>query len=503
MSRLFNKKIGIWGFGIVGKSVARFLISQQVTIEIFDQRVLTDTEMAFVRENNILIATNKHEFLTHNDIIIPSPGVNIDSIYVHYKHKWLCELDLFSSFFAKKIISITGTVGKTSVTKLLSDILTAYGHTIVMGGNIGIACLDLLESEVTAPEYAVLEVSSYQLTHTQTFTPDIAIMTNFSHNHLDWHGSEEAYFKAKCAQFIRQNPHQKALIPFNVKKQIASLYTLPSKQYFFSTIKPSPEEFATLMPHESLFYIDNNMIMLCSYFTPGSHYTYVRLKNISTSPLSPHVYAPLISLSLPPTLYHISTPRHTCIPLISVCQLSRITFDQNWLIICASLYLMGVDIYKLPSLVHRLTIPEHRLEECLTQNGVTVYNDSKGTTIASTRAAVQQLQDRPIILILGGLSKGVDRTPFIAELKKNIKKICTFGAESKQLTQACITYDIPVTACDTLEEVVQASINAACTGDQILFSPAGSSYDQFIDYAHRGTCFKELVNKYKVNLPTT
>ena len=233
--------------------------------------------------------------------------------------------------------------------------------------------------------------------------------------------------------------HQKALIPFDLKDQIHNL-SPDSKKYFFSLTKPSTQELASLTPQETLFYLDNNTIIMV-------------VSGIST---------------------------FFCVLI----QLPRITFDQNWLIICATLYSMSLPLAQLPLIAPTLSIPEHRLEKCASIHNktvrdisihnknihdITIYNDSKSTTPAATLAAVHQLKQRPIILILGGLSKGVDRAPFIAQLKNNVKKIYAFGAESEHLAHICTQHAIPATAYLTLKETVEACLSYAQAGDQILF----------------------------------
>lgn len=473
-------KIGIWGFGVVGKGAAQFLLQykhgfKDITLEVFDNRTLTGAEKIYCEQNAIVIAAQSPElsdteqshnhvkqnntehalnrFLEHNDTVIPSPGIKLDAFYQTYQHKWLCELDLFAHYFIRKIIAITGSVGKTSITSLLSDILQKVGTAIVTGGNIGKACLDLVPHHESVA-YALLEVSSFQLAYTQTFTPDIAIITNIFPNHLDWHKDEPDYFKAKCVALSRQHKNQKALMPFNLRERIYAQHTLMSQCFFFSSTPLSQEEYASLGAHETVFYIN-------------SAHTHIRQFNAGT---------------------HIN--------LIALVQLPAVTFNQNWLIICSTLSIMSIDLKTILPHLRTLFIPEHRLEKCAHINGITIYNDSKSTTPESTIAAVAQLHRQPILLIVGGLSKGVNREPFIATLEGKVKAIYTFGAQGTILAHMCKKHSIPVYEYTSLEEVVTASMQNAATGDQLLFSPAGSSYDLFKNYIERGTRFKELINKY-------
>src|SRR5690606_28349772 len=142
-------------------------------------------------------------FLENNSYIIPSPGINVYP-YASFAHKWLAELDLFNSEYKKPIIAITGTVGKTSVTHLLDQLLQKYTQRVLTGGNIGIGMLDLL-SHPENTDVSLLEVSSFQLELCKSFAPDLAIWTTFSENHLDRHETIDKYFDAKYRILINQS----------------------------------------------------------------------------------------------------------------------------------------------------------------------------------------------------------------------------------------------------------------------------------------------------------
>jgi UDP-N-acetylmuramoylalanine--D-glutamate ligase len=143
-----------------------------------------------------------------------------------------------------------------------------------------------------------------------------------------------------------------------------------------------------------------------------------------------------------------------------------------------------------------ITLPEHRLELVTSYSGISIFNDSKATTPASTLAAVHTLQDKPIILLLGGLSKGIDRRPFIEQLKNKVHSIVCFGKEAEQLKSWCDTSEIPAYCFSTLEEAASKALTLAQNNTYILFSPAGSSFDLFKDYQERGTYFKNFVHAH-------
>ena len=156
-------------------------------------------------------------FLAAHDQILVSAGIDLRP-YEKFAHKFIGELDLFAQEWRKPFIAITGTVGKTTVTHILGTVLQHLGKKAVIGGNIGVGLCDLLETAQDA-ELAVVEVSSFQLELSKSFAADLAIWTNFSPNHLDRHGTLEAYRDAKNKIITMQRAGQKALVPITLAKK--------------------------------------------------------------------------------------------------------------------------------------------------------------------------------------------------------------------------------------------------------------------------------------------
>ncbi|HJM69215.1 MAG TPA: UDP-N-acetylmuramoyl-L-alanine--D-glutamate ligase [Candidatus Babeliales bacterium] len=195
-NRLHNATLGIWGYGISGKSLVRFLKTQDVALVVFDQRHLSEEDATLFDLHGIKFCSGEPQlFLDMCDYVIPSPGVDVRK-FDAYKDKFIAELDLFQSFFTKPIIGITGTLGKTTVTGLVEKALDGVGISVCAGGNIGIGLFDLIAQQDRV-EYAVLELSSFQLELCKTFAPAVAVWTNFYPNHLDRHGDVKNYRTAK------------------------------------------------------------------------------------------------------------------------------------------------------------------------------------------------------------------------------------------------------------------------------------------------------------------
>ncbi len=468
-----SKKIGVWGFGRVGKSVVTHLFSTGCQLTVLDTRTLSPEEKQFLANKNISLVTLQElpQFLADNDFVVPSPGIDLRP-HTAYKHKWLSELDLFARSWHKPYIAITGTVGKTTVTHLLGQLLQKSGKRVTVGGNIGIAMLDLL-SQHDSVDLAVLEVSSFQLELTMHFAPDLALWTNFHENHLDRHNTLQEYFDAKAAIMRHQHRGQHALVPLELAGKlfpgevVEKYRSHPglTNRHFFSITPPTPEQLAAIPDEATLFFIRDEQIFMS---TPHRDATQSTLhKEHSIAQLTP--------------------------------ELLEITFAQNWLAICAMLALQNISCTELTAWAPSLNVPAHRLEKVATIAGVDFYNDSKATTPQSTLAAVNKLSQRPVILFLGGLSKGIDRTNLVKLLPPQVKMVYCFGKEAPMLSALCATYGIPCKTYATLDDSFYAAAKGARAGDQLLFSPAGSSFDLFANYEARGICFKQLVQNYQKN----
>jgi UDP-N-acetylmuramoylalanine--D-glutamate ligase len=455
MARIRNKsRIGIWGFGAMGKSAVEYFHLHGYQISVMDKRLPTPQEQELLHKKNITWhnQNNQNEqktFFNSSDFIIPSPGINISSTcYATHKDKWLPELDFFYQQFCKPIIAITGSIGKTSITHILAKLFQELSIPVAVGGNIGIPTFDLIAQQNTV-DYALLEVSSFQLMHCTQFAPTIAIWTNFHPNHLDYHASQEEYFFAKYNLLKNQLADSYSLISLTLREQAPVKHSKNVRAYF-STTATIPTD---LQNSERLYYISNNTIM--------------RLADNTNTPL----------IELTPALQELS-------------------FIDNILVIAGICDLMKLDINALHTVASTIKLPAHRVEKIKTINGVTFYNDSKATTTASALAAVEKLNHHPLHLFLGGLSKGVDRAPFVAQLKNKVKYIYCFGKEAQELYTMCKSNDIHAMHFATLDDAVAACTIAVEPHDYVLLSPAGSSFDLYENYEHRGNHFKELVTKY-------
>ncbi|MCK5633396.1 hypothetical protein KAH94_06580, partial [bacterium] len=302
-------------------------------------------------------------------------------------------------------------------------------------------------------------VSSFQLEQCKKFAPTLAIWTNFSPNHLDRHETEKNYFAAKKKIIDNQHKGQHAIVPLCLKKLFNFCGKITPSLTFFSFNPEWKNEFANCLRVANVVYVKNNSLMRHNY---NKEVKELNLSNIFNA-------------------------------------LPSITFRENLLIISLALDLIGKLLNK-PIIFKKNTpiaLPPHRLEYVATINKVSFYNDSKSTTSASTIAAVKKCADKPVLLLLGGLSKGADRFELVKKIKPYIKKVYAFGAEEEILKKALIQNNVSYQSFFSLDEAFSSCFADAQADDQILLSPAGSSFDLFKNYEERGNYFKKLVLQLK------
>ncbi len=442
-SSLNSKKIGIWGLGISGQKLLKFLAGTSTQpIAILEKKEILASHTAILQEyphECYVDTTQRPVFFKTCDIIIPSPGIALENTELE-TGKICTELDLFALYNQKTTIGITGSLGKTSITTLLAQLLDTNTHHTIAGGNIGNG---IIETISTNADYLVLELSSFQLEYIQHFAPDIAVITNIYENHLDRHKTLENYMHAKLNIIRNQKTGQFAIMP-------ASL----AEKYQFQL--------------------------------PGNSTLVVWGESVGAVPSAViHVYADSNGSII---LKHQNTKK----VLLTAAQVPTISFAQNWIIITAVLYCLN----KLECLAqsNAMHIPEHRMEVLKMHGEIRYINDSKSTVMQATCAALDQCNKKSTILLLGGLSKGVDRTLYIPQLK-GVFHIACFGHEADTLHGSCQTCNIPSSQHSTLEEALLQATKLAQAGMTILFSPGGSSYDLFSNYQSRGEHFKRLVSQ--------
>ena len=250
LQKFKNKKIRIWGFGKVGTSYLSLLQNYTSSITILDKK---NTQQIFSEHITFRIQTPEEiiSLFTANDYICISPGINI-SAYEMYAEKCITELDIFPHLWNKETIAITGSLGKTTITSLSAQILHNYHIQTQAIGNIGYPMLEFAQHP-NDTQTVILELSSFQLSHTKNFAPDIAIWTNLYENHLDYHRSFDEYAQAKKNICAQQTASQTLIINCNLEKYIQSPI---QKVHWICNSEKEALNFSNTYPASFLWYVD-------------------------------------------------------------------------------------------------------------------------------------------------------------------------------------------------------------------------------------------------------
>jgi UDP-N-acetylmuramoylalanine--D-glutamate ligase len=375
----------------------------------------------------------------------------------------------FNAHYAPKVLAITGTNGKTTVTSLTGHLVRWAGKSVAVAGNIGPTLLDTLTQALAAqalPEVWVLELSSFQLDLPSGLEPTAAVVLNVTQDHLDWHGNMESYAKAKANIFgatglmllNREDAGVMAMRPAPVR---AKLQRPVEREYVgFGTDMPQrPGDFGL----EEM----NGMVWLVRALEADE----TRKKYQHLEELHIQRFMPADALRIRGR--HNASNALAALALCSAagCALGPILF--------------GLREYRGEP---------HRVESVGILNGVEFFDDSKGTNVGATVAALNGLgEDRKLILLLGGEGKGQDFTPLAAPITRYVRTVVLFGRDAPLIRSAIEGSEVPLLKASSMDDAVAQANRAAHAGDAVLLSPACASFDMFKDYAHRAQCFVDAV----------
>ena len=382
------------------------------------------------------------------------------------------ELDLFAKAlaalaqqhgYAPKVLAITGTNGKTTVTALTGQLLVHAGWAVAVAGNIGPSLLDTLTHHLDAenlPQAWVLELSSFQLEGVQDFAPSAAVVLNITQDHLDWHGSMAAYAAAKarifgaqgCMVLNRQDEAVMAMLPAPVKLKGGKLQPRWHTT-FGSNLPQQPGDFGL----EEV----NGMRWLVRAHDEAGPDGSLFLQRL-----------------LPADVLRIRGLHNAC----------------NALAALALAQAAGCPLAPLLFGLREYRGEPHRVQSLGLVDGIEYFDDSKGTNVGATVAALHGLgPQQRIVLILGGLGKGQDFAPLAAPVAQYVRAVVLIGRDAPAIRQALAPTGVALHDAADLPSAVRLARAQAQPGDAVLLSPACASMDMFRDYAHRAQVFTEAV----------
>ncbi|GHU65411.1 UDP-N-acetylmuramoylalanine--D-glutamate ligase [Clostridia bacterium] len=448
-----TKKVLIVGLGISGQAAFDALIPERVVPAVYDAKDIAKTNPTFYAR---VKAAGAKAYLGGTavpdiawDIVIPSPGVPLDLPFLRAAKargaKFIGELELSYMFGRGKYAAITGTNGKTTTTTLVYEIFKDAGLDAVVAGNIGNAVVTEALG-ATDDTWLVTEVSSFQLETTQTFRPRISTFLNLTPDHLDRHGTVEAYGEAKARIFANQS--QGDYFVYNADDAAVSALAEKSHAKNVPFSRTRALSFGLHAAEGRIVSVDDNgiqtdIIAASEIRIPGAH----NLENALAA------------------------------AAVAICA--------------------GIGTDGIADTLRRFPGVAHRLEHVCTVNGVRFVNDSKGT---NPDAAIKALEavGKDIILIAGGYDKGADFAAYAAAAKGRVKYLLVLGATAPKVRAAAESAGLErIGTASDMADAVRQAYAAAEPGDTILLSPACASWDMYKNFEERGDDFRQFAKALK------
>ncbi len=442
---LKKSNIGIVGLGVSNLPLLEYLYNLGASVTIFNEKPLEDSLIKEIEKYNYkyFISKNALDNLKGFDIIFRSPScLPTKKSLIKAKEEGTIitsEIKEVVRLTPSKVIGITGSDGKTTTTTLINEILKANGYNTFLGGNIGLPLFTKIK-DMTEKNIIILELSSFQLMDFD-ISPDIAVITNISENHLDIHSDYNEYIESKKNIFKYQNKN--GILVTNKDNEITKNFKGNGETRYFSKTTKLDKGFYT---DGNYIYKDNKIIINTKQ---------LKLKGV-------HNY------------------ENICTALSAIDDL--------------------IDIEKSVNVIKKFKGVEHRLEFVREINGIKWYNDSVSSSPTRTIAGLNSY-DEDIVLIAGGYDKNLDYNVLAEPILDKVSKLILMGNTKEKIYNAVTKLNlikkknIKIYMCNNLKETVNKAKEVAVKGEVVLFSPASASFDMFKNFADRGCQFKELVNK--------
>lgn len=482
-----GKRVLVLGLGESGLAMARWLARFGITLRVADTRAEPERLPALrgsIPDAEFIGGPFAVSLLDGIDFVAVSPGLapnreleEIAPVAMERNIPLWGEIELFAQAlaalrkaraYAPKVIAITGTNGKTTVTSLTGLLCRRAGLKTVVAGNISPAALDVLRDALDGddlPQAWVLELSSFQLHTTYSLQADVATVLNVTQDHLDWHGDMDAYAADKARIF---GAHTIRLLNRNdmrVMQMASPLVTGIS----FGADEPSQPDCFGLVDENGMHWL-STAIALDEGEKPR------RKKNIVEVPVMVKRLMPVDALKI--------RGQHNAVNALAALALCRA---------------VGLPLAPLLHGLREYRGEPHRVELVANISGIDYYDDSKGTNVGATVAALNGLGLEQgggrLVLIAGGDGKGQDFTPLAEPVARYVRSVLLIGKDAPAIRSAVEQSGVELADCTTLEEAVQKAAELAQPGDAILLSPACASLDMFRNYAHRAQVFVDAVRE--------
>ncbi|MDO8915368.1 MAG: UDP-N-acetylmuramoyl-L-alanine--D-glutamate ligase, partial [Coriobacteriia bacterium] len=440
------RRVLILGLGRSGVATARYLAAERaagadVTIGLLDEGTGPELSAtaASLRSEGVPVSLATTSVSEGWDLIVASPGIPPESSLMRSARASgapvVSEVEFAFSRARAPFVAVTGTNGKTTTTALVAHLLTGAGISAEAVGNIGSPAIAAVR-DAGAASVLVAEVSSFQLSLTVGFHPKVAVLLNITPDHLDWHGSLEAYEADKVKVFANMTAGDTAVIDIDDPGSAPWADRVEARGV--RVVRVSQER----RPAGGAYLVDG---MLSIDSATGA------------------------------------------IPLLAVSELGIRGRHNvgNALAAAAAAIAMGAEIPAIRSGLRGFRPIEHRLEPVGAVAGVEYFNDSKATNPDAVLKALTAFDERPLIVLLGGRNKGNDFTGLAEAVAARCKRAVLFGESAQQLRAAFEPTGSAWSIAPTMEAALATASAQACPGDVVLLSPACASFDEFRSYEHR------------------
>jgi UDP-N-acetylmuramoylalanine--D-glutamate ligase len=489
---LTHPRVLILGLGESGRSMARWCLRHGARVCLADTRQQPPGLDALRAEFPALeyrLGELQSSYLDAVDIIGLSPGLSpyvepLKTLIEQARERGVpvwSEIEFFAQALAglqqtqgytPRCVGITGTNGKTTVTALCAFLAQRSGLKAQAAGNISPAALDALSAALDAqalPDFWALELSSFQLETTHSLALDAATILNLSEDHLDWHPSMEQYAQAKARIYL------------NTRVRVANRDDALSLPLAMAGSNAGTNEAVITFGLTPSVQVDDwgliqenglNWLVLAE----GDDDTPVKKKRGAKTVVAEHE---------PPRLTRL-------MPADAL----RLMGDHNKANALAALALVtnaGVSLSQALYALREFRGLPHRVEWLCQVRGVDYIEDSKGTNVGATVAALSGLKRR-VVLIAGGEGKGQDFTPLVAPVRAYVRAVVLIGRDAPHVQAALAETGVVLETVPTLEQAVLRAAALAQAGDAVLLSPACASFDMFHNYEHRAQVFVRAVN---------
>lgn len=445
LTNWFDRKVLVLGFSKSGIAAAKYLNRHGAEVFITEYREEKPEDND--KKNELTALGIRVEFGGHSDefikdsyLAVTSPGIpphsEIMKKLAEANVKVISEVELAASQTGKPFVAITGTNGKTTTTALTAHILSSE-YNAQPCGNYGMPPCDLVDDK--SVDYFVCECSSFQLEYSPAFQPQIAVWTNFTPDHIDWHKGLDNYFKAKARIF--KSPQCPAFSVLNAKD-------------------PKLLEFSKEACGEVFLFGDEVGENCCFVKSDAIYYKRHNKEE------------------------HIIDLKDT--PLIGEHNYQNVECS----VICAKLE--GISNEHIKEAIMSFKVPEHRLEKVAESDGIIYYNDSKATNPEASLVAINSFNNQNVVLIAGGRDKNTDLKEFCDAINEHINTVVLIGEATDRFEENLKNNGFNnIIKEETMQSAIDKSISL--NPDVVLLSPACASFDMFSGYEERGRVFKEYV----------